>query len=316
MYDGILNVYKEPGYTSFDVVAKLRGILHQKKIGHTGTLDPQAEGVLIICLGKATKLCDILPDHEKEYEATLLLGVTTDTEDTTGTVTGQRAVTVTEEAVRNAIYSFQRTYDQVPPMYSAIKVNGKKLYELARQGTVIERQPRPVTIQAIEMIEIQLPRVRFRIRCSRGTYIRSLCRDIGEQLGCGGCMERLVRTKACGFHMADSLHLSEIEALVQEGRLEQKIRTIDSMYPEYPKIRIASQWNKLVQNGNKFRKEHIGSMTEGFQIENVSSETVPITDENENRIYVLVYDSEGIFIGIYEYQLPMREFVPYKMFLN
>lgn len=316
MYDGILNVYKEPGYTSFDVVAKLRGILHQKKIGHTGTLDPQAEGVLVICLGKATKLCDILPDHDKEYEATLLLGVTTDTEDTTGTITERSEVTATEEEVRDVIYSFLGTYEQVPPMYSAIKVNGKKLYELARQGKVMERQPRPVTIQELKIIELQLPRVRFRIRCSRGTYIRSLCRDIGEKLGCGGCMERLVRTRACGFHAADSLYLSEIEAFVQEGRLEQKIRTIDSMYPEYPKIQITPQWNKLVWNGNKFRKEHIGSMTEGFQIENTIPDTVPVMDENGNRAYVLVYDSEGIFIGIYEYQLLSQEFVPYKMFLN
>ena len=167
MYDGILNVYKEPGYTSFDVVAKLRGILHQKKIGHTGTLDPQAEGVLVICLGKATKLCDILPDHDKEYVADLLLGVTTDTEDMTGTVLKRSAVTVTEEEVSRALLSFLGSYEQIPPMYSAIKVNGRKLYELAREGTIVERQPRPVTIYELEMMNIQLPRVTFRIRCSR-----------------------------------------------------------------------------------------------------------------------------------------------------
>ena len=304
MYDGILNVYKEPGFTSFDVVAKLRGILHQKKIGHTGTLDPQAEGVLVVCVGKATKLCDILPDHDKEYEATLLLGVTTDTEDMTGEVQKRSDVTATEEEVQAVIQSFIGSYDQVPPMYSAIKINGQKLYELARQGKVVERQPRPVTIYELEIKDIRLPRVVFRIKCSRGTYIRSLCRDIGEQLGCGGCMEKLVRESACGFSVHDSLRLSEIEAMVQEGRLEQQLHSIDSMYPQYPRIQMAPQWNKLVYNGNKFQKRHIGKMTEGFQ------------EEEGNQVpYVLVYDAEGIFLGIYEYRLQTQEFVPYKMFL-
>lgn len=303
MYDGILNVYKEPGYTSFDVVAKLRGILHQKKIGHTGTLDPQAEGVLVICLGKATKLCDILPDHDKEYVADLLLGVTTDTEDMTGTVRKRSAVTVTEDEVSRRLLSFLGTYEQIPPMYSAIKVNGRKLYELAREGTVVERQPRPVTIRELEIMDIQLPRVTFRIRCSRGTYIRSLCRDIGEQLGCGGCMERLVRSRACGFQAADSLSLSDIEQFVQEGTLEQRIHTIDSLYPEYPKLRIDSRWDKLVHNGNKFRREHIHTITEGFQ----KDSEIP---------YVLVYDSGNTFVGIYQYQLKTQEFIPYKMFLS
>ncbi len=303
MYDGILNVYKEPGYTSFDVVAKLRGILHQKKIGHTGTLDPQAEGVLVICLGKATKLCDILPDHDKEYVADLLLGVTTDTEDMTGTVLKRSAVTVTEEEVSRALLSFLGSYEQIPPMYSAIKVNGRKLYELAREGTIVERQPRPVTIYELEMMNIQLPRVTFRIRCSRGTYIRSLCRDIGERLGCGGCMERLVRSRACGFQAADSLSLSDIEQFVQDGILEQRIHTIDSLYPEYPKLRIDSRWDKLVHNGNKFRREHIHTITEGFQ----KDSEIP---------YVLVYDSGNTFVGIYQYQLKTQEFVPYKVFLS
>ena len=167
MYDGIINVYKEPGYTSFDVVAKLRGILHQKKIGHTGTLDPQAEGVLVVCLGKATKLCDILPDHDKEYEAVLLLGTTTDTEDTSGTIISTHPVTVSEQSVKEAVEAFVGTYEQIPPMYSAIKINGKKLYELARQGQTVERTPRKVTIYWLEILSIDLPRVRLRIQCSR-----------------------------------------------------------------------------------------------------------------------------------------------------
>ncbi len=307
MYDGILNVYKEPGFTSFDVVAKLRGILHQKKIGHTGTLDPQAEGVLVICLGKATKLCDILPDHDKEYEATLLLGTTTDTEDTTGQILNQQEVSVTEEQVQEAILSFLGTYEQVPPMYSAIKVNGQKLYELARQGKVIERQPRPVTLYRLEILDVDLPRVVFRIQCSRGTYIRSLCRDIGKKLGCGGCMERLVRTKACGFQAVNSLRLSEIEGLVQNNAFEEQIHAIDTMHPEYPKIRMRKQGDKLVYNGNKFRKNMIESMTEGYQKDTSIEADAPSG--------FLVYDSAGQFIGIYQYHLDKQEFVPYKMFL-
>lgn len=328
MYDGILNVYKEPGFTSFDVVAKLRGILHQKKIGHTGTLDPQAEGVLVVCVGKATKLCDILPDHDKEYEATLLLGVTTDTEDMTGEVLKRSEVTVSNEVVQAVMQSFIGSYEQVPPMYSAIKVNGQKLYELAREGKVIERQPRPVRIYELEIKEIQLPRVVFGIKCSRGTYIRSLCRDIGERLGCGGCMEKLVRISACGFSVHNSLHLSEIETMVREERLEPQIHSIDSMYPQYPRIQIAPKWNKLVYNGNKFQKKHIGKITEGFQKEpaqpdcsagQVSGEMNSAEKMgHEGTVeapYILVYDSDGIFLGIYEYRLQTQEFVPYKMFL-
>lgn len=309
MYDGVINVYKEPGYTSFDVVAKLRGILHQKKIGHTGTLDPQAEGVLVVCLGKATRLCDILPDHNKEYEAVLFLGTTTDTEDMTGTVLEQKPVDVSEEAVRETVESYIGTYDQIPPMYSAIKVNGQKLYDLARQGQTVERKPRPVTIYTLEILEMDLPRVRLRIRCSRGTYIRSLCRDIGEKLGCGGCMEHLMRTGACGFRAEKSLRLSEIEDYEKNGTLNAYITAVDAMYAELPKIYMDADGDKLLHNGNKFRKERIASMTEGTQ-----TETGEVDHEDETPKY-LVYDSEKRFTGIYEYDLRSGEFRPYKMFL-
>ena len=191
MVHGILNVYKEKGYTSHDVVAKLRGIIGQKKIGHTGTLDPDAEGVLPVCLGKATRLCDLLTEKEKTYEAVLLLGRTTDTQDTTGeTLAVSDTEHLTEEEVRRAVLSFQGTYPQVPPMYSALKVNGKKLYELAREGKTVERKPRMVTIYGIEILSADLPRVRMEVKCSKGTYIRTLCQDIGESLGCGGCIDR------------------------------------------------------------------------------------------------------------------------------
>jgi len=161
MYDGIINVYKEKGYTSFDVVARLRGILKQKKIGHTGTLDPDAEGVLVVCLGKATKLCEMLTDKDKCYDAVLMLGRTTDTEDSSGKVLSETEVDVTEAEVREAVLSFVGGYDQIPPMYSAIKVGGKKLYELARQGKEIEREPRHVEINEIEIKDINLPYVNF-----------------------------------------------------------------------------------------------------------------------------------------------------------
>ncbi|HCA21893.1 MAG TPA: tRNA pseudouridine(55) synthase, partial [Lachnospiraceae bacterium] len=202
MYNGILNLYKEQGFTSFDAVAKLRGILHQKKIGHTGTLDPLAEGVLVMLLGSATKLSDILTSDHKEYEAEMKLGCTSDTDDITGNIvykTGcseddhneataeseeesgrdTNAVVPTNEEIEVAVMSFVGSYDQLPPMYAAIKVDGKKLYEYAREGKSVERTPRKVDIHEIKIMEINYPYVRFYVKCSKGTYIRSLCRDIG-----------------------------------------------------------------------------------------------------------------------------------------
>ena len=195
MVNGILNVYKEKGYTSHDVVAKLRGIVGQKKIGHTGTLDPDAEGVLPVCLGRATKVCDMLTEKDKTYEAVLLLGKETDTQDISGTVlrVGETEG-LTQEQVKDCVMSFVGEYDQIPPMYSALKVNGKKLYELAREGKTIERKSRKVEIKEIRILEMALPRVRMEVSCSKGTYIRTLCHDIGEKLGCFGCMESLLRT--------------------------------------------------------------------------------------------------------------------------
>ena len=211
MVNGILNVYKEKGYTSHDVVAKLRGIVGQKKIGHTGTLDPDAEGVLPVCLGRATKVCDMLTEKDKTYEAVLLLGKETDTQDISGTVlrVGETEG-LTQEQVKDCVMSFVGEYDQIPPMYSALKVNGKKLYELAREGKTIERKSRKVEIKEIRILEMALPRVRMEVSCSKGTYIRTLCHDIGEKLGCFGCMESLLRTKVSRFELESSLKLSEI----------------------------------------------------------------------------------------------------------
>ena len=199
-YNGIINIFKEKGYTSHDVVAKMRGILKQKKIGHSGTLDPDATGVLPVLLGNATVLSDMLTDKSKEYEAVLLLGVSTDTQDSTGNKLKESDISsLTKEKVKEAINSFLGEYMQLPPMYSALKVGGKKLVDLAREGKEVKREPRKVYIFDIEIIEMDLPRVRYRAKVSKGTYIRTLCHDIGEKLLVGGCMESLIRKRVDRF---------------------------------------------------------------------------------------------------------------------
>lgn len=298
MIHGIINVYKEKGFTSHDVVAKLRGIVGQKKIGHTGTLDPDATGVLPVCLGKATKLCDLLTDKNKTYEAVLLLGKTTDTQDITGEVLEEKSTeALTEEKVREAIEGFIGDYEQIPPMYSALKVNGKKLYELAREGKVIERKARPVKILDIQILEIDLPKVRMEVSCSKGTYIRTLCHDIGEKLGCGGCMESLMRTRVSTFRIEDAKTLDEIETLKQEGKLAELLVPIDAMFPSYPKIMVKDDWKAFAKNGNpldlKMLKEACG--------------------QNEET-QVRLYDESGKFIAIYQWKEKKYHIV--KMFFN
>ena len=234
MIHGIINVYKEKGYTSHEVVAKLRGILGQKKIGHTGTLDPDAEGVLPVCLGKGTRLCDLLTDKDKVYETVLLLGQTTDTQDVSGEVLNTGSTQhLTNSEVCKAVESFVGPYLQIPPMYSALKVNGKKLDELAREGKTVERKARPVEIKGIQILEVDLPRVRMEVECSKGTYIRTLCHDIGEKLGCGGCMESLVRTRVERFLIKDSLRLEEIERLKKEDQILEAVIPVDQMFTSY-----------------------------------------------------------------------------------
>lgn len=277
MINGIINIYKEKGYTSHDVVAKLRGILKQKKIGHTGTLDPEAEGVLPVCLGKGTKLCDMIENTDKTYSVTMLLGTETDTEDLTGNILRTSPVDCSEEEITRVILSFVGEQMQIPPMYSAIKINGKKLYELARAGKVIERPPRRIQINCIEIESMQLPEVTMTVHCSKGTYIRSLCRDIGSKLSCGGCMKSLLRTEACGFQIQHSYRLHEIEKFVLEGSLEDKIARIDSMFMQYPAMHIPARYQKLLYNGN----------------------VIPVKAEStEGKIRV--YDQENHFIGLYQ----------------
>ena len=296
MKSGIINVYKEKGFTSFDVVAKLRGILKTKKIGHTGTLDPDAEGVLPVCIGRATKVCDILTDKDKVYEAVMLLGVETDTQDTSGEVLKELPVEVSEEAIKEAILSFVGVYAQVPPMYSALKVNGKKLYELAREGKTVERKARNVQIFSIEILEMDLPRVRMSVHCSKGTYIRTLCHDVGQKLGCGGCMDKLLRTKVGVFELADTLKLAEIDALAREGLVEDRIISVDELFEDYTKVWMKQEFDVVVHNGNRVKKRM-------FE-EKLSSNTERLR----------VYDSKGEFIGIYEYSEERSDFKPVKMF--
>ena len=252
MINGVINIYKERGFTSHDVVAKLRGILKQKKIGHTGTLDPDAEGVLPVCLGKGTRLCDMLTDHSKVYEAVLLLGQSTDTQDVSGTVLQEASVEVSEEEVREAIMSFVGPYDQIPPMYSALKVNGQKLCDLARAGKEVERKARPVEIYEIQIEEIYLPRVRMTVSCSKGTYIRTLCHDIGEKLKCHGCMESLLRTRVGQFQLKDSLTLAQVETYRDENRVSEIVMPVDQVFSDCPALKLTKEAAKLGYNGNPF----------------------------------------------------------------
>ena len=231
-FQGIIVIHKEKGFTSHDVVAKLRGILHMKKIGHTGTLDPDATGVLPVALGKGTKLVDLLTDKEKTYEAVLHLGIDTDTQDMSGTVLEERPVNVTEEEVRKVLKSFVGEQLQVPPMYSALKVNGKKLYELAREGKTVERKARPVCFYEIEPLEFHLPLVKIRVTCSKGTYIRTLCHDIGEKLGCGGCMEELLRSRVGRYSLFESHTLAQVEAAVADGTVQDMIDPVEAVLAE------------------------------------------------------------------------------------
>lgn len=311
MINGIINVYKERGFTSHDVVAKLRGILHQKKIGHTGTLDPEAEGVLPVCLGNATRLCDMLTDKDKTYRAVLLLGQTTDTQDTTGAVLSICEKMPPREAVCSAITGFIGPYEQVPPMYSALKVGGKKLYELAREGKTVERQARFVQIYDIKIEEIRLPRVALTASCSKGTYIRTLCHDIGEKLGCGGCMESLLRTRVGAFAQEESLRLSEIETLAKDGRLEEKIVPVETMFAQYPAFRVKPEADKLLYNGNPLEKR---SLTQAEVPGQSAESTAALARDGENP-WARISDSAGRFCGIYQYVPEKKRYVPVKMFL-
>lgn len=308
MYHGILNVYKEKGYTSFDVVAKLRGICGQKKIGHTGTLDPDAEGVLPVCLGRATKVCDLLTDRDKAYRTVMLLGVETDTQDMSGQILSECSTDgITETMVRNAIRAFVGEIEQIPPMYSALKVDGKKLCDLARAGETVERQPRKITIYNIDIERIDLPRVMMSVRCSKGTYIRTLCHDIGETLGCHAALERLVRTEAAGYTLENAHRLDEIQAMKDAGMLENLVRSLEDVFQDLPTLQTKWMEDRLLHNGNPLSPRMLVWKSDDRDEEHRSTEL--------SRLRFRVMDSEDVFCGIYRYSDEKDCFVPVKMFL-
>ena len=317
--NGIINVYKEAGFTSFDVVAKLRGILKQKKIGHTGTLDPDAVGVLPVCLGSATKLCDMLTDKKKEYIAEFVLGKVTDTQDISGTVLEEKEVACTKDEVAAVIASFIGTYEQLPPMYSAIKVDGKRLYELARQGKEVERKTRPVTLYEIEVLKMELPLVSVRVLCSKGTYIRTLCHDIGMRLDCGAVMTSLKRTASGQFGLDTAHTLAEIEALRDSGKLDSAIIPVDKVFKDLPAIIVDGELERKILNGNyiswskcKPYVKYGDGTTSGLSGGGIHSLCC------EGQLF-RVYKSEDNscnFMAVYCYKSEKKGVVPEKMFLG
>lgn len=321
MLNGILVIRKEKAYTSNDVVAKLRGICRQKKIGHTGTLDPNATGVLPVCFGNATKLCDMLTDKSKEYVAELTLGITTDTQDIWGEIlsdSGEKWRELTKEEIEKTILSFRGKQMQIPPMYSALKVNGKRLYELARMGTVIERKAREIEIEEIELLPPEgcsekaahqavcfstLPKLRLRVVCSKGTYIRTICQDIGEKLGCGAAMSSLVRTRVGNFRLEDAYTLPEIEQMRDSGELEKALIPTEECFSTYQAVEVIEEAMCFLQNGNEL----------GFSmLKEDAAHWADMPDESSFR----VFGSDGLFYGVYLLQQEKKTLKPWKMFLS
>lgn len=247
MPNGILIIDKPAGWTSMDVCAKIRGILREKRVGHGGTLDPMATGVLPVFVGRATRAVEFAENGRKEYDAGLRLGLMTDTQDVTGRVLETRPVTAGREEVEAALAGFRGEIQQIPPMYSAVKIQGKKLYELARRGKEVERKPRPVTIHALELLEAESGTdYRLRCLCSKGTYIRTLCHDVGQALGCGGALYSLRRTMAAGFTLAQAVTMEEVQA---QG--EALLRPLDALFAQYPALTVRSPGQeKRVRCGN------------------------------------------------------------------
>ena len=295
--DGIINVYKEKGYTSHDVVAILRGILKTRKIGHTGTLAPDAEGVLPICVGKATKVADAIMGSEKVYEAALRFGCETDTQDASGEVTQTYQYEFCQGDAMGAISSFIGEYEQIPPMYSAVKVGGIKLYELARQGVEVDRKPRRVAIHDIQVLSLHESGAVIRVRCSKGTYIRTLCEDIGRRLGYGAHMERLVRLQSGRFAREDSCTLDQIERHMREGHPEAFLQPLDRFFDELRSVTVGPEQDGMLRNGNPLRLPRQGG-------------------ENPEEL-LRMYTSERQFIGLYRIaDVCAREIrvKPYRMF--
>lgn len=308
--EGVLPVMKPVGFTSHDVVAKVRGITRIRRIGHTGTLDPQVTGVLPLCIGRATRIVEYLQELPKEYEAVLTVGYATDTEDATGRVLAQveRAV-LTEEAVRETLAAFVGVIQQIPPMYSAVKMEGKRLYELARQGEEVERKPREVEIYGIDIAEMDLtlahPQIRFRVKCSKGTYIRTLCADIGHKLGYPAVMSHLVRTATGFIDLAQCLDLEEIARLMSEGRLGEAMIKPDQAIAHMPAFTVGQ-----VEAGRALKGQTLFLAAE-------TAESVPAP--GLLRLYgpaqgVPQTGEEAPFLGIFRYDPARKLLKPEKVF--
>ncbi len=283
---GVVCIYKEKGFSSHDVVNIVRREFNRIKTGHTGTLDPQAEGVLPVCIGKATKLCDTIAADVKQYRAEMTLGITTDTEDHTGEILTQNEVTKSAEEIKSAILSFVGKYEQIPPMYSAVKHYGKKLYDLARSGIEVERKPRLINIFSITDIDFSLlaaNKVSFTVDCSKGTYIRTLCKDIGEKLGCGAIMSALLRTRSGQFYLKDSIKVDEFRALMSAGEIDKVLIPIEKVVGDCKQSKVAPKANNYLYNGNKI---NVGFL---FNKSNI---------QDGDR--VLLYDKDGKIAGLYK----------------
>ncbi len=278
--DGIIVINKPLGRTSHDMVSFIRRLLGIKKVGHTGTLDPDATGVLPVCIGKATKTADMLTASDKAYRAQLVLGMMTDTGDASGEILAEQPVAVTKEKIEEVIKEFIGEIEQIPPMFSAIKKDGKKLYELARAGITIPREKRKVTIFDIEIeeIDLEIGTVTINVKCSKGTYIRTLCEDIGMKLGCGAYMNTLIRTKSASFTLEESYSCEELQKLAEEGKIEDIIIPIDKVFSAYKAVKLNEFLSQKAKNGVKIRYKGL-----------------------ENGANYRVYDSENTFICISKY---------------
>ena len=301
--DGIFNIYKEKGFTSHDVVAIVRRTIHMKKVGHTGTLDPDAEGVLPVCVGKATKLSDVIMDGRKSYRAMLRLGMTTTTEDASGEVLETKEVDFNEDRIREVVASFIGKLEQVPPMYSAVKVNGKKLYELAREGKEIERKSRTIEVYDIRIRQFLPPdRVEIDVDCSKGTYIRTLCSDIGKALGCGAHMAELLRTRTGAFSLENAIKLDELQALAEQEKVETVLLTMEEALEDFPVVKVSEKSQKFLYNGGKIQERFL-------------TEKPAVLTEGE---IVATYDYENNLVGLYEIKKENENFLikPYKMLIK
>ncbi len=278
--DGILLIDKPEGFTSFDVVARVRRLTGVRKAGHGGTLDPMATGVLPVFLGAATKACDLLPDQTKGYEAWLQLGLTSDSQDSTGKITGRKPVFSSARDVENALKNFSGSILQLPPMYSAKRVNGRRMYELAREGVEVEREPRRVFVYEIRVLDAdeQNNKYKIYIHCSKGTYVRTICHDLGQMLGCGAVMTSLRRVLSAGYSVEDAVTLTQAEGLAEAGALEGRVLPLEGAFSGYPRIDLNPKGAKLFKNG--------ASVIPG------SAEK---RDINGN---IRVYDPQGRFLGL------------------